>query len=166
MLAGLRIHRLFPAKEVWTWPKKWAKLNLALWFRIRISVGIWGVTFHCYSSRSNLTHMIRNKEWNFKVDIIIVLLNLGLQLPVVKSYYILSFIQYIIYICVCLCVRVCVIHLLYIYIYIYIYICIFRQHFFVNANFIKHNRHFMPTYFLLDPFEFPYYFYRIRGKLI
>ena len=48
-------------------------------------------------------------------------------------------------------------------IYIYIYICIFRQHFFVNANVIKHNRHFMPTYFLLDPFEFPYYFYRIRG---
>ena len=24
----------------------------------------------------------------------------------------------------------------------------------------------MSTYFLLDPFEFPYYFYRIRGKLI
>ena len=45
-------------------------------------------------------------------------------------------------------------------------ICIFRQHFFVNANFIKHNRHFMPKCFLLDPFEFPCYFYRIRGKLI
>ena len=43
----------------------------------------------------------------------------------------------------------------FIYIYIYIY-----------ANFIKHNRHFMPTYSLLDPFEFPYYFYRIRGELI
>ena len=56
---------------------------------------------------------------------------------------------------------------IYIYIYIYhIYIYIFRQHFFVNANFIKHNRHFMPTYSLLDPFEFPYYFYRIRGELI
>ena len=24
----------------------------------------------------------------------------------------------------------------------------------------------MPTYFLLDPFEFPYYIYRIRGELI
>ena len=45
-------------------------------------------------------------------------------------------------------------------------VCIFWQHFFVNTNFIKHNRHFMPTYFLLDPFEFPYYFYRIRGELI
>ena len=45
-------------------------------------------------------------------------------------------------------------------------ICIFRQHFFVNTNSIKHNRHFMSTYFLLDPFEFPYYFYRIRGELI
>ena len=42
-----------------------------------------------------------------------------------------------------------------VYIYIYIY-----------ANFIKHNRHFMSTYFLLDPFEFPYYFYRILGELI
>ena len=50
--------------------------------------------------------------------------------------------------------------------FIYIYICIFRQHFFVNANFIKHNRHFMSTYFLLDPFEFPYYFYCILGELI
>ena len=30
-------------------------------------------------------------------------------------------------------------------------VCIFRQHFFVNANFIKHNRHFMPTYFLRIP---------------
>ena len=45
----------------------------------------------------------------------------------------------------------------YIYIYIYIYI---------YANFIKHNRHSMSTYFLLDPFEFPYYFYCILGELI
>ena len=37
-------------------------------------------------------------------------------------------------------------------------------HIYIYANFIKHNRHFMPTYFLLDPFEFPYYFYRIRGN--
>ncbi len=44
-------------------------------------------------------------------------------------------------------------------------ICIFWQHFFVDTNFIKHNRHFMFTYFLLDPFEFPYYFYRIRGGI-
>ena len=29
-------------------------------------------------------------------------------------------------------------------------ICIFWQHFFVDTNFIKHNRHFMSTYFLLD----------------
>ena len=27
-------------------------------------------------------------------------------------------------------------------------------------------RHFMSIYFLQDPFEFPYYFYRIRGELI
>ena len=36
----------------------------------------------------------------------------------------------------------------------------------IYANFIKHNGYFMSTYFLLDPFKFPYYFYRIRGELI
>ena len=50
---------------------------------------------------------------------------------------------------------------IYVYVDIYVYIYIY-----IYANFIKHNRHFMPTYFLLDPFEFPYYFYRIRGELI
>ena len=49
--------------------------------------------------------------------------------------------------------------IIYIYIYIYIYMYIY-------ANFIKHDRHFMSTYFLLDSFEFPYYFYRIREELI
>ena len=49
---------------------------------------------------------------------------------------------------------------------LHIYIYIYWQHFFVNTDFIKHNRHFMSTYFLLDPFEFPYYFYRIWGELI
>ena len=48
-------------------------------------------------------------------------------------------------------------YLAFIYIYIYIYI---------YANFIKHNRHFMSTYFLLDPFKFLYYFYCILGELI
>ena len=55
---------------------------------------------------------------------------------------------------------------IYVCVYSYDYICIFWRHFFVNTNFIKHNRHLMSTYFLLDPFEFPYYFYRIRGGLI
>ena len=36
----------------------------------------------------------------------------------------------------------------------------------LRAILIKHNRHFLSTYFLLDPFVFPYYFYRIRGELI
>ena len=57
----------------------------------------------------------------------------------------------------------------YIYIYIYIYIHTHTHtyiYIYIYANFIKHNRHFMPTYFLLDPFEFPYYFYRIRRELI
>ena len=42
----------------------------------------------------------------------------------------------------------------------------FWQHFFVNTNFIKYNRHFLSTYFLLDPFVYPYCFYRIRRELI
>ena len=55
----------------------------------------------------------------------------------------------------------------YVYIYIYIYlfkICIFWQHFFVNTNFIEHNRHFLSTY-LLNPFVLPYCFYGIRQEL-
>ena len=52
------------------------------------------------------------------------------------------------------------------HIYIYIYIYIYCQHFLVNKNSIKHIKHFMPTYILLDPFEFPYYFYRIQVELI
>ena len=70
--------------------------------------------------------------------------------------------------CVCVCVYIIYIYILSyththththtflcvcVYIYIYIYL-------------IKHNRHFMSTYFLLDPFEFPYYFYRIWWELI
>ena len=47
-----------------------------------------------------------------------------------------------------------------IYIYIYIYII------YIYTNFIKHNRHFVSTYFLLDPFVFSYCFYRIRQELI
>ena len=53
------------------------------------------------------------------------------------------------YVCVCVCV----------YIYIYIYI---RTH----TNFVEHNKHFLSTYFLLDPFILPYCFYRIQRELI
>ena len=42
----------------------------------------------------------------------------------------------------------------------------FWQHFFVNTNFVEHNRHFLSAYFLLDPFLLPYCFYRIRQELI
>ena len=34
---------------------------------------------------------------------------------------------------------------------------------FVDTNFIKHNRHYMSTYFLLDPFEFPITFIVFGG---
>ena len=42
---------------------------------------------------------------------------------------------------------------MHIYIYIYIY-----------TNFIKHNRYFMSTYFILDLFEYPYYFIVFGGN--
>ena len=72
------------------------------------------------------------------------------------------------YVNVCVCVSGCtyVICLCYMYVYIHIFICIFWQHFFVNTNFIKPNRYFLSTYFLLDPFVFPYCFDRIRRELI
>ena len=40
------------------------------------------------------------------------------------------------------------------YIYIYIY-----------TNFIKHSRHFLSTYFLLDPFEFPVLLLSYSGRI-
>ena len=44
-------------------------------------------------------------------------------------------------------------------------VCVFWQHFFINTNFVEHNRHFLSTYFLVDPFILPYWFYRIRREL-
>ena len=57
---------------------------------------------------------------------------------------------------------------IYIYIYIYIWgcICKFWQHFFINTNFVEYNRHFLSTYFLVDPSILPYWFYSIRRELI
>ena len=57
-------------------------------------------------------------------------------------------------VCVCVCVCMCVC------------VDIFWQHFFVNTNFVEHNRHFLSTYFFLDPFVLSYCFYRIRQELI
>ena len=42
-----------------------------------------------------------------------------------------------------------------IYIYIYIY-----------THFVEYNRHFLSTYFLVDPFILPYWSYSIRRELI
>ena len=53
-----------------------------------------------------------------------------------------------------------------IYIYIYIYIYIHWQHFFINTNFVEHDRHFLSIYFLVDPFVLPYCFYRIQREFI
>ena len=35
-----------------------------------------------------------------------------------------------------------------------------------NTNFVEYNRHFLSTYFLVDPFILPYWFYGIRQELI
>ena len=43
---------------------------------------------------------------------------------------------------------------------------IYWQHFFINTNFVEYNRHFLSTYFLVDPFILPYCFYCIRQELI
>ena len=51
-----------------------------------------------------------------------------------------------------------------IYIYIYIYIGSISSLIQISLNIIEILC--LPTYFLLDPFEFPYYFYRIRRELI
>ena len=40
------------------------------------------------------------------------------------------------------------------------------QHFFINTNFVEHNRHFVSTYFLADPFIQPYIFYKIWRESI
>ena len=52
--------------------------------------------------------------------------------------------KYIIYIYIYICVCVCVC------------VCVFWQHFFINTNFVEHNRHFPFSYFLVDPFILPY----------
>ena len=73
--------------------------------------------------------------------------------------------------------------LFHVYIYIYVYINAYidththmrvparpRAHIYlyiyINTNFVEHNRHFLSTYFLVDPFILLYYFYRIRRELI
>ena len=30
------------------------------------------------------------------------------------------------------------------------------MHFFINTNFVEHNKNFLSTYFLVDPFILPY----------
>ena len=47
-----------------------------------------------------------------------------------------------------------------------IYICISWQNFFIDANFIEHNRYFLSAYFLIDPFVLLYCFYPIKQELI
>ena len=44
----------------------------------------------------------------------------------------------------------------------YSWCLILRQHLFINTNFVVYNRYFLSTYFLVDPFILPYWFYSIR----
>ena len=45
--------------------------------------------------------------------------------------------------------------------------CVFGQYFFVNTSLIKHERHFLSTYFFIHPFKLPpYEFYDIRRELV
>ena len=37
---------------------------------------------------------------------------------------------------------------------------------YIYTNFVEHNRHFLSTHFLVDPFILPYWFYSIRRELI
>ena len=37
---------------------------------------------------------------------------------------------------------------------------------YIYTNFVEHNRHFLSTYYLVDPFIFPYWFYDIRQELV
>ena len=43
----------------------------------------------------------------------------------------------------------------------YIYIYIFWQHFLIHTYLIEHNRHFLSTYFFVNPFNFLYWSYDI-----
>ena len=53
-----------------------------------------------------------------------------------------------------------------IYIYIYMCVCIFCQNFFINTYFIEHNRHFLSTYFFVNPFELQYWSYDSQRELV
>ena len=46
------------------------------------------------------------------------------------------------------------------------HIYIYWQHFFIHTYLIEHNRHFLSTYFFVNPFELPYWSYDIRWELV
>ena len=68
-----------------------------------------------------------------------------------------------IYICIYICISIYIYAYVYIYIYIYIYayvyVCVY-----IYINLIEHNRHFLSTYFLFNPFKLPYWSYNIRQE--
>ena len=65
------------------------------------------------------------------------------------------YIVYYIYISLYIYIYVNIYTYVYIYMYIYIYIYL-----------IEHNRHFLSTYFLANPFQLPYRSYDIRQELV
>ena len=48
----------------------------------------------------------------------------------------------------------------------YVYIYIYWQHFSINTYFIEHNKHFLSTYFFVNPYKLPYWSYDIRRELV
>ena len=70
----------------------------------------------------------------------------------------------VLYICVCVCVCVCV--LVYARVCVRACACVFWQHFFIDTYLIEHNRHFLSTYFFVNPFELPYWSCDIRRELV
>ena len=48
----------------------------------------------------------------------------------------------------------------------YIHIYIYWQDFFIDTYFVEYIRHFLSTYFFVDPFILLYWFYDIRQELV
>ena len=73
-----------------------------------------------------------------------------------------------VYIYVCVCVYIYIYVCVCVYIYIYIFVCVYV--YFGSISLLipisLNIRHFLSTYFFLDPFVLPYCFYRIQRELI
>ena len=148
-----------------------------------------GVAFLTNSSQLTLVCCIVNKTWikqstclkmnnlklwqcihhNLSLSLYLSLsLSLYIYIYIYSISYLSNYLSSILYLYIYIYIHMYIVFHIYLSIYLSMYSCLkFESVYCIqDANFIKHNRHFMPTYSLLDPFEFPYYFYSIRGELI